>query len=117
MSNPNPKPNNLKPRWKKGESGNPAGRPKSKFFTDELKRQLEIANSQGETALELIVQSWIREALGGSYPHLAAAIDRIDGKVSDTKDTTPGNELFDGIAKIVNRHTSEPEAGSKKRPR
>ena len=59
----------------------------------------------------------IRSAKANSSMAKYPAANAIDGKVSDTKDTTSGNELFDGIAKIVNRHTSEPEAGSKKRPR
>lgn len=31
---------NLRPPWKKGESGNPGGRPKGRWLTDELEKQL-----------------------------------------------------------------------------
>ena len=111
-----PRPENLK-SWKKGQSGNPKGRPKSKFFTEELKRQLETLDPNGQTALERIVASWIQKAEAGSFPHLGAALDRLDGRVSEAKTETPaGSTLAASIGALLTRHqrgTTKPKAKAK----
>ena len=67
-------------RWKKGESGNPNGRPKgSVSLVGMLKKLLEENPGEGEA----VVKQWIEDAKGGRFPQLKEMIERIDGKVAD----------------------------------
>src|SRR5690242_3278625 len=55
--------------WKKGESGNPKGRPKSASVTEALRRLLEQEH-RGVPIAELVAQRLLKEALSGSSPLL-----------------------------------------------
>ena len=66
-------------RWKKGQSGNPGGRPKGSVnLTSRLRTAL--SKNDGQLA-EVIVKVLIREAAKGKFNHLHEILDRIDGKV------------------------------------
>jgi hypothetical protein len=72
----------LKP-WKKGQSGNPDGRPKSKILSDAYKRLLEEPfpnDPQGRTYAELIALGQAREAIKGKTPAAAEIADRTEGR-------------------------------------
>ncbi|MHA1572471.1 MAG: DUF5681 domain-containing protein [Alphaproteobacteria bacterium] len=64
-------------RWKKGQSGNPKGRPKEKTLTERLRDRLDA--DDGKLA-DAIVAVLIREAAKGKFPFAKEIIDRIDGR-------------------------------------
>jgi hypothetical protein len=68
-------------QWKKGESGNPNGRPKKEFALNEHIRS--FANLEGEdkkTMLEKVVETVYGEALAGNMTAVSFLADRILGK-------------------------------------
>ena len=69
-------------RWKPGESGNPAGRPKSKPFKDALQAILDNPDQLAKTAAALVARSHTGDV--GAIKEIA---DRLDGKVTDTLET------------------------------
>jgi len=67
-------------RWKKGQSGNPGGRPKGSVnLTNRLRAAL--SRNDGQLA-DLVVKKLIHEAAKGKFNHLHEIFDRIDGKVT-----------------------------------
>ena len=85
--------NLVKHQWKKGQSGNPNGRPKSGFALNEY--ITELANTpvgrSKKTMLEAVVSKVYEEALNGNMTAVAYLSDRILGKPNQSigiKDTT-----------------------------
>jgi hypothetical protein len=75
---------NLKP-WKKGQSGNPAGRPKkadslTSLLKDEMER-IDPSDAEGRTWNERIVLATLRLAEQGVPAALKEVWERIEGKV------------------------------------
>ena len=64
-------------QWRKGQSGNPKGRPPGRSLTDRLAAALNA--DDGRIAGE-IVEALIRQALKGRRDALRDIFDRIDGK-------------------------------------
>jgi hypothetical protein len=62
--------------FKKGQSGNPHGRPKRKPLTEVLLRALSNPEQ-----CEAIVAMWLRQAQKGSINHLREMLDRVEGRV------------------------------------
>jgi hypothetical protein len=82
MANPN-----IKPRWKKGESGNPNGRPKGAKNYKTLFREAYVAIAKDlrlgknlDILLVEILKRGIKEALKGNYPFYKDIMDRLYGK-------------------------------------
>ena len=77
---------NLKP-WRKGQSGNPKGRPrKADCLTSLLKEEIEKVDPKDKhkrTYMELIVIATMRLAMQGNAAALRGVWDRMDGKVKD----------------------------------
>jgi hypothetical protein len=74
-------------RWKKGESGNPSGRPKSKLISDAYRQRLGdmVPNDpQERTWAELIAEGQIRAAAKGKTPAAAEICDRTEGRSRQT---------------------------------
>lgn len=69
---------NLKP-WKPGQSGNPAGRAKSRPFSDALKAEIEAAEGDPDV-LRLIARSLLDKAQEGDIAAINSLVDRLDGK-------------------------------------
>ena len=69
-------------RFKKGETGNPNGRPKLTRLTDALRQQLaETAPDANDTTIaEQIARTLIREAIGGNVQAAKEIADRTEGK-------------------------------------
>ncbi len=85
--------NLVKHQWKKGQSGNPNGRPKSGFALNEY--ITELANTpvgrSKKTMLEAVVNTVYQEALGGNMTAVNFLADRVLGKPNQSigiKDTT-----------------------------
>ena len=66
---------NLKP-FKKGQSGNPGGRPKWKHLTEMLKRE------ENQPKLEALVRVGYDKALEGDMRAVEFIADRLEGKVA-----------------------------------
>jgi len=89
MANPN-----IKPRWKKGESGNPAGRPKGSRNYRTLFREAYMAIAKDlklgkdpDVLLVEILKRGIKEALKGNYSFYKDIMDRLYGKPKQTIET------------------------------
>lgn len=69
-------------RWKKGESGNPLGKPPGTLsLVSELKKILaEIPEGQKQTYARLWITKYLQEGLKGKDKILCDGFDRIDGK-------------------------------------
>jgi hypothetical protein len=69
-------------RWKKGQSGNPKGRPKGTGLTDSLKR-LARGQHNGRPIADLLAESMLKHALSGKYQHAKEIWDRLEGRPAD----------------------------------
>ena len=69
-------------RFKKGESGNPGGRPKGMSIEAQLSKRLADGES-GEKLVDSLITVALRQALNGDFRFWNSIIERIDGKVAD----------------------------------
>jgi hypothetical protein len=82
-NNPNIAEDGKPHRWKKGQSGNPSGRPKSKTLSDAYKNKLEelVPNdAEGRTWAELIAEGQVRDAVRGNVQAAREIADRTEGR-------------------------------------
>lgn len=63
-----------------GQSGNPAGRPKSKPFADALRAALKDVGDDAE-ALKTVANALVVKARTGDVAAIKEIADRLDGKV------------------------------------
>lgn len=96
MANQGGTPENLKPPWKAGESGNPAGYSASRRVTSALVKMIE--KHKGD---DLLAQTWFAAAIGDpkllngrkpNFQFFKELLDRIEGKVPDKLVTHEGAE-------------------------
>lgn len=78
----NGKVENLKP-WKKGQSGNPKGRPKELPKLDEMLRELLSEEKDGMTAAMAMLKAMRSKALKGDVRAFEAIWNRTFGKVKE----------------------------------
>ena len=71
---------NLRPAWPPGVSGNPAGRPRRKTFTELAYEYLgqPIDGKSGETRMERLVKAIVDRAIDGERCALTELLARID---------------------------------------
>ncbi len=75
----------VKHQWKKGQSGNPNGRPKSGFALNEYITDLaNVELEDKKTMLEAVVGKVYEEALDGNMSAINFLADRILGKPSQS---------------------------------
>jgi hypothetical protein len=86
-----PNPQNLKPAWKKGQSGNPKGRPKLPDIREALAKVL-ADEKDGITALEATLAALRAKAVRGDVRAAEVLLDRAFGKSAQTVDVTSGGE-------------------------
>ena len=73
----------VKHQWKKGQSGNPNGRPKSGFALNEYITDLaNVELEDKKTMLEAVVGKVYEEALDGNMTAISFLADRVLGKPS-----------------------------------
>jgi hypothetical protein len=67
-----------------GQSGNPAGRPKSKPFREALDRAIKAASNDPDSKLTLdsIAAALLAKASTGDVPAIKELAERYDGKVA-----------------------------------
>jgi hypothetical protein len=98
MPNYNPSPAT---RFKKGESGNPAGRPKGAKNYKTLFREaytaiakdLRLGKDPDDLLVEILKRG-IKEALKGNYPFYKDIMDRLYGKPKQTIETEEEKKLL-----------------------
>ncbi len=75
-------------RWKKGQSGNPKGRPKKQdSLTSLIKEEIKKicpADREKRTWKELIVRDTLQLAMKGNATALKEVWERLDGKILQT---------------------------------
>lgn len=82
-NNPNIAEDGKAHRWKKGQSGNASGRPKSKTLSNAYKNKLEEAvpnDPEGRTWAELIAEAQVRDAVRGNVQAAREIADRTEGR-------------------------------------
>ena len=79
------------PPWKPGETGNPAGRPRSRPITAAIKDLLD--KNDGE-AIKALAAVGLKNALKGDFRYFKELAERIDGKVLTELDLTSGGEAM-----------------------
>ncbi len=72
-------------QFKKGQSGNPGGRPKSKPFTDALRLAVHEADGDA-TKLRRIAAKLTEMAMDGDIQAIREIVDRIEGKPHQSMD-------------------------------
>ena len=90
---------NLKP-FKKGQSGNPKGRPKrAKCIPDILRKITSEKDKDGVTKLNLILNNVVNEAIKGDTWSIQFIADRMEGK--------PAQVIQQTIEELPNGFTTE----------
>jgi len=88
---PNPKSlNNLRQPWKKGESGNPSGRPKrpiSEAYEAQLAR-VKAGDRKKRTYAQLIAEAQVKQAMKGNTMAAKEIADRTEGKARQAVEVT-----------------------------
>jgi hypothetical protein len=87
VANKNPNKENLKP-FKKGESGNPNGRPKKLPELDKLLADVLGEEKDGITAGEAILKALRAKASKGDVRAAEVLLDRAYGKAKQTMDVS-----------------------------
>ena len=77
---------NIEPRWKKGESGNPKGRPKKIPDLRQLLANVLGDEKEGKTAAEAILMGLRAKAIRGDVRAAEVLLDRAYGKVQQDID-------------------------------
>jgi hypothetical protein len=82
----------IEPRWKKGETGNPNGRPKKLPALDLIMANVLGAEKDGITAGEAIIMKLREQALKGDIKAAQILLDRGWGKPKQNIDITTQGE-------------------------
>lgn len=111
MSKPRPqhqaknrrKPPPVETRFKKGQSGNPGGRPKGDGLTSMLRKYMAEKDPSGKSTWgERICMALVRKAAKGNVQAFEKLADRVEGKVRDRVEIT-GAEGGSIVFEIVER--------------
>lgn len=114
-------------KWKKGQSGNPAGKPKGTIsLTHHLRRLLEenvVIKKNGKrkniTTAEQLIEVAVKAARKGKFNFFKEIYERIDGKVPDhlIQETTKrmvkqeaaniAAEIMDLVSKTLEKHIDD----------
>lgn len=105
-----PKPENIEPyKWKKGQSGNPKGRPKLPPLKEVFAEKLSEA-SKGKITYEQVVEAMIVRALNGDVRAAELVFDRAWSPVKQSMDIDANiNQVI--MPKSI-KQAEEPEDGN-----
>ena len=100
-------------RWKKGQSGNPRGRPKGRIdvravLEEELSELITLATPQGErevTKLQAVIRRLIHEGLSGKVYAIQDILDRAE-RLARPEDAPASPELPQDDEAILRRALS-----------
>lgn len=76
-------------QFPKGQSGNPAGRPKGRSITAELRKLLDTEVG-GKTTREKLAEILINKALSGDFKFVREVLQRVDGNKCGEEDGEDG---------------------------
>jgi hypothetical protein len=82
----------IEPRWKKGETGNPNGRPKKLPVLDIIMANVMGQEKDGITAAEAIIMKLREQAAKGDIKAAQLLLDRAYGKSKQNIDITTQGE-------------------------
>ena len=82
----------IEPRWKKGQSGNPNGRPKKLPALDLIMANVMGQEKDGITAAEAIIMKLREQAAKGDIKAAQLLLDRAYGKAKQNIDITTQGE-------------------------
>ena len=85
--------------WKRGQSGNPGGRPKHKAFTDALRLAVNDKMPDGKRKLRVIADRVTEAAMNGESWACNMVADRLDGKPHQSMEMDHG--ATDPIAELL----------------
>lgn len=83
--------------FKKGQSGNPKGRPKKLPDLEVIMAAVLADESGGITAAEQIIKALHKAAIKGNVRAAELLLDRAYGKITQKIDHTTGGEKFNGF--------------------
>lgn len=91
--------------FKKGQSGNPGGRPKGLSITAIIRKELEkkVKGADERTYKQLFAQSLIRHAISGHSMAISQILDRVDGKVKEKIEAEVTNKLSIELLKQIRK--------------
>lgn len=93
----------LKPyQWKKGQSGNPSGRPKGAPSLEAAIRN-HLDGEDGKEFIRGLVEVAVRKAMKGDHRFWNSILERLDGKVADRLAGADG----EGLTVILERAVSK----------
>ena len=100
-------------RWKKGQSGNPRGRPKGRLdvkrvLEEELSELITLATPQGEremTKLQAVIRRLIHEGMSGKVYAIQDILDRAE-RLDRSDETSVSPELAKDDEAILRRALS-----------
>jgi hypothetical protein len=72
-------------RWKRGQSGNPTGRPRTKFLTEFLVQALQEPWADGRPAYHHLLEQLILQAHQGNSTLAKEIFERVEGKMPATE--------------------------------
>ena len=91
----------LETRFRPGQSGNPAGRPKRKTLGERIADLLDETDLYGKpipggrSVADLLAEAIVREALKGKFAFAKEVLDRTEGKVPDRVAGPEGGPTMD----------------------
>ena len=104
--NPNPNTDNLKP-FKKGQSGNPKGRPKLPDLSQAIAKVL-AEEKDGMIALEAILKALRAKAVKGDVRAAQELLDRGFGKSKQSIDhTTDGEKITGFTLEVISKNETD----------
>lgn len=77
--------------FKKGQSGNPGGRPKSREFRDVLMLALKSADGD-KLKLRRVAEKLVEKAIEGAMAAIREIADRVDGKPTQALISEDGDQ-------------------------
>ena len=115
MSNPSPKTEHLgSTKWKKGQSGNPAGKPKGSInLSSWIKRALEDSTSgmyklqSGQLPVEAMVAAMISKAIDGDVRAFEVLAKHGFGNKLDITHHELPRPILSGLSQLPSRNIEE----------
>lgn len=102
-------------RWQKGQSGNPAGRPRRKSITEIVNELLDkpIASDSEVTQRELLCEKLIEMANNGHKTAISELLARLDpatkkAEISVTESVRDSNAILDRLREVVKIDSDDP---------